>query len=64
MIKIHKSENNLEERATKKEPIKILNVHCPVCSEILNSASEEYQENYCPCCGQAIDWSKYNSVKK
>lgn len=34
---------------------KELNYFCPNCNELVGDEWSKY--NYCPCCGQAIDWS-------
>jgi hypothetical protein len=35
---------------------KELNYFCPNCNELVGDEWSKY--NYCPCCGQAIDWSE------
>lgn len=57
MTKEHSSEQDLTKRATPRKPIKSIVVVCPVCHNSLSYDDEELQENFCPCCGQAIDWS-------
>ena len=37
-------------------------LECPSCDSFIgyeyDCRDEHYQINYCPCCGQAIDWSE------
>lgn len=35
----------------------------PVCQNTL-CYDDDIQKNYCPCCGQAIDWTKFNNLKE
>lgn len=34
-----------------------LGEHCPVCNKSFVNDSREDEENYCPECGQKLDWS-------
>lgn len=63
MQKQHFSEDDLVKRATPREPYKVVLVCCPVCQNTLCD-DDDIQENYCPCCGQAIDWTKFNDLKE
>ena len=48
----------LEKRIPKK-PIRLRNfndLRCPICKGYIETETDEFE--CCPCCGQAIDWSK------
>ena len=47
----------LEKQMPKKPELK-LGIY--FCSECGNSFNDDMNENYCNCCGQAIDWSEDN----
>ena len=49
----------LVERAT---PMKVIynNNMCPECMLLVNGAYEREHMNYCPRCGQALEWSDKN----
>lgn len=66
----HCEDKNLEvleelaERATPKKPdVNINNGYCPNCHQAFGlertrqAMIRPYWLSYCPCCGQAIDWS-------
>lgn len=55
----------LVNKATPKKPYflnyggyKIGNWKCPSCDLIIT------KDNYCKCCGQALDWSEFRYVRK
>ena len=67
----HCEDKNLEvleelvERATPKKPdVNINNGYCPNCHQAFGlertrqAMIRPYWLSYCPCCGQALDWSK------
>lgn len=56
----HFSEDNLEKRATPRDPSVRILVECDVCGNQLIDDDLELQENFCPCCGQAQNWNKTN----
>ena len=66
----HCEDKNLEvleelvERATPKKPdVNINNGYCPTCHQAFGlertrqAMIRPYWLSYCPCCGQALDWS-------
>lgn len=55
-------ETNLDKRATKREPLMNIIVECPVCLATLCHQDKDVQENFCPKCGQAINWYKINEL--
>lgn len=67
----HCEDKNLEvleelaERATPKKPdVNINNGYCPNCHQAFGlertrqAMIRPYWLSFCPCCGQALDWSK------
>lgn len=67
----HCEDKNLEvleelaERATPKKPdVNINNGYCPNCHQAFGlertrqAMIRPYWLSYCPCCGQALDWSE------
>ncbi|WP_314112182.1 hypothetical protein [uncultured Solobacterium sp.] len=55
----------LVERATPKKPdVNINNGYCPNCHQAFGlertrqAMIRPYWLSFCPCCGQALDWSK------
>lgn len=67
----HCEDRNLEileelvERATPKKPdVNINNGYCPNCHQAFGlertrqAMIRPYWLSFCPCCGQALDWSK------
>lgn len=55
----------LVERATPKKPdVNINNGYCPNCHQAFGlertkqAMIRPYWLSYCPCCGQALDWSE------
>ena len=58
--------NTLEKQIPKKPN----NIYCPICKRPLRKAKEDIgytgkvkkrkADNYCPGCGQALDWSSEN----
>ncbi|MCR5837171.1 MAG: hypothetical protein K6G88_11745 [Lachnospiraceae bacterium] len=61
-MKEYNIEENLEKRATKRAPIKNVVINCPVCNYDLCGQNEESRQNFCPTCGQALDWSGFDAV--
>lgn len=71
----HCEDKNLEvleelaERATPKKPdVNINNGYCPNCHQAFGlertrqAMIRPYWLSYCPCCGQALDWSKDDEI--
>lgn len=71
----HCEDRNLEvleelvERATPKKPdVNINNGYCPNCHQAFGlertrqAMIRPYWLSYCPCCGQALDWSKDDEI--
>lgn len=57
----------LVEKATPKKPdVNINNGYCPNCHQAFGlertrqAMLKPYWLSFCPCCGQAIDWSENN----
>ena len=56
--------NKLVETAIPKKakplfiPLPFMPYHCPCCGHLVNNKKELF--NYCPNCGQKIDWSNYD----
>ena len=58
------------EALEKQIPKKPNNIYCPICKRPLRKAKEDIgytgkvkkrkADNYCPGCGQALDWSSEN----
>lgn len=60
-----KDMEELVERATPKKPdVNINNGYCPNCHNAFGlertrqAMLKPYWLSYCPCCGQALDWSE------
>lgn len=61
---------NAIEALEKQIPKKPNNIYCPICKRPLRKAKEDIgytgkvkkrkADNYCPGCGQALDWSSEN----
>lgn len=49
-----------EEKNQKKKPKIEMYVICPECFWSLTWNDEHFRENYCPKCGQGINWSSFN----
>ena len=56
----NRMEMDLTKRATAREPLMVLLVECPVCRETLCHQDEDVQENFCPKCGQDLNWERLN----
>lgn len=54
----------LVEKATLKKPKytyfnnELVNYHCPQCGEAQGLNVNKRWNRFCPCCGQALDWSE------
>ena len=68
--------NALEKQIPKKPYIQQVEIEdhdrdcmeCPSCDSFLGYATdckeEHYQDNYCPNCGQKLDWSELNNCNE
>ena len=44
----------------KQEPMNLVNDHCQYCGEDARNWTGDEPFNYCPNCGQKIDWEETN----